>query len=225
MKGLTNPNYSTSNVWSKLGQVLPFCGGIAATHKFNLKDTASLQATFVGSPTHSVNGVSTNGSSQYINTNFNCSTQTYDNAMMALYYINESSSSGYVCGVYDGGVGIAGYRSEGTTLKSLNVLGLWKNLTTYGLGVVPLGKFVSIDYSATPRVDCYVNGTSAANSTPVSGALSGNYFIGALNQVGTPIIYFQMTARTWLVGNTLTSTEQSHLNSAITQFNTRLSRP
>ena len=49
-------------IWSKLIAIYPFVGGTSFTHKFNLKnplDTdAAFRLSYVGSPTHSSNGMS-----------------------------------------------------------------------------------------------------------------------------------------------------------------------
>lgn len=222
LKGLTNPRYPTSNVLSKFSQILPFYGSIAATHKFNLLDTSTYQATFVGSPTHNSSGVSTNGSTSYINTNFSSSLLTYSNNITSIYYFVPITSTAYAYGVYDGGSGVIGYSIDASNV--LFVMGLWKGFTTGGSGSI-LGNMVALDFSSTSRVDIYADGVSKFNATPASGSNVGDFWIGGMNNGGTLFTPKQLTAKFWGVGTSLTSSQHIDYSKAVTEFQNRLSRP
>lgn len=82
--------------WSQLKFIYPFA--ILPTtnnaRKWNLKNTAAFQATFYNSPTHSSSGVAFNGSTQYVDTGFNPSTQLTQGYGHLGYYSNTSAASG-----------------------------------------------------------------------------------------------------------------------------------
>lgn len=222
LKGLTNPVYSTSNVWTKFQQILPFYGGISATHALNLVDTNTYKATFVGSPTHSASGVATNGSTSYINTNFSSGALTYSNNISSIYYFVPNTGTAYAYGVYDGGSGVIGYSIDASNV--LFVMGLWKGFSTGGSGSI-LSNMVALDFSSTSRVDIYASGVSKFNATPASGTNVGNFFIGGMNNGGTLFTPKQLTAKYWGVGASLSSAEHVNYSAAITAYQTRISRP
>lgn len=63
------------DIWDDLVAVYPFVGGNAISHKYNLKDPqntdAAFRLTFVGGPTHSVNGVQFRDGGVYANSHIN----------------------------------------------------------------------------------------------------------------------------------------------------------
>ena len=223
LKGLTNPVYATSNVWSRAGQILPFYGGIAATHALNLVDTSIYKATFSGSPTHNASGVSVNGSTQYINTNFSSGLMTYSNNMTSIYYYVPVTGTAYPYGVYDGGSGVIGYSIDNDV--TMFVIDKWKGYTTSGSGSI-LSKMVALDFSTTSRVDIYASSVSKYNEAPVSGSNVGDFWIGGMNNGGVLFAPKQLTAKYWgaFIGS-LSAAEHVNYSKAITEFNTRLSRP
>jgi hypothetical protein len=77
------------SLWTKMKAIYPLVGGTASTHKFNLKNPvdsdAAFRLTFVGSPTHSANGLQGNGSSQYARTHLNNNQLSQNAAGLFLY--------------------------------------------------------------------------------------------------------------------------------------------
>jgi hypothetical protein len=64
----------------------PIVGGTAATHAYNVIDTATYKLTFSGTITHASTGMKGNGSTGYANTGFNCQTVWTDTlGSMGLY--------------------------------------------------------------------------------------------------------------------------------------------
>lgn len=61
-------SFKASGLWWKLRAIYPFVGGTSETHKYNLKDSRDLDScyrlTYVGSPTHDSNGITTGGGSK-----------------------------------------------------------------------------------------------------------------------------------------------------------------
>lgn len=221
LKGLTNPVYATSNVWSKFIDILPFYGATATSHSYNLVNIATHTATFSGSPTHSAAGVDLNGTTQHINTNLAQNLLTYSSNNVALYAdIDGTAGNQYMFGTYDGGSAVFGFSKES---PNYYVLGLWGGYQT--TGAIAYNKFTAVDFSSTSRVDLYGNGVSVFNYTTVSASSSQSIFIGGLNQSGVAVYCSKQTSKFFSVAtSTLTTTENANLNLAVTAYQTRLSR-
>ena len=91
-------NMKNIGTWQLSNAVYGFVGGTADSHKWNWKDTRDLDAafrlTYFNSPTHSSNGASTNGTSSYIDTNFNPSLNlTTRNTYLSVYLKSVGTSN------------------------------------------------------------------------------------------------------------------------------------
>ena len=83
-------------LWDKMKAIYPFVGGTAATHSYNLKNTAAHQITWFGGLTHDSNGVTPNGTNGYGNLNFNPRTHLGTQSSMGTYIRVNNTSSGKV---------------------------------------------------------------------------------------------------------------------------------
>lgn len=85
-------NLKELGLWSKIKAAWFFVGGTAATHKWNMKDMRNLDAafrlTFPNGMTHSANGITGNGSTQYANTHFIPSNNLVVGDNSITYYCN-----------------------------------------------------------------------------------------------------------------------------------------
>lgn len=226
LHGEFNPSYSTSNVWSKYLALYPFVGAASGSHSINLKNPGAFRLSFIGSPTHSANGVEFNGSSQYANTHLNQTLLSYSNNSISIYTDNFSGGVTYIYGTYDGGVGIVGWAKNSGVYINMGTFGSYSiPIIGGGGGSVSITKFTTVDFSSSSRVDLYCNGVSFYDTTPSPSANSAEIFIAALSQGGTPIVLSGMYCKFFgVANNSLTSTENLHLNNAVAAYQTALSR-
>jgi hypothetical protein len=81
-----------AGLWDKFYALYPFVGGTASTQKWNLKDPRDLDAayrlTFSGGLTHNSDGIQSNGTSGYYDTNMAGTTLSQDNVSIFVYIRN-----------------------------------------------------------------------------------------------------------------------------------------
>jgi hypothetical protein len=97
--------------WQKSNAVYGFVGGNAFKHKFNWKAPTGLQAdftlTFPNGATHNINGISTNGTNQYAETNLNANTLTTRNNHVSIYLKSVNASTNHhIMGTSGGGTSL-----------------------------------------------------------------------------------------------------------------------
>src|SRR5690606_21266587 len=64
-------NTKADGTWAKQYAIYPLAGGTAASHAINLKSPGTYDITWNGSVTHNEDGIKSDGSTGYGNTNFN----------------------------------------------------------------------------------------------------------------------------------------------------------
>lgn len=99
IEGLVS-NLKSQGLWIKMKAIYPFVGGLASTHKFNLKnplDTdAAFRIVFSGGWTHSATGAKPNGTNAYGDTKFNiASNLTTTSGSFGVYSRTNISEAGY----------------------------------------------------------------------------------------------------------------------------------
>ena len=204
-------------LWTKMKALYPFVGGTATSHSFNLLNTAQYQITWNGGVTHSSTGVLPNGTNGYGDTGLTPSTAlTLNNTHLSVYIRTLS------------GGGDFGYITSGDVQN----LFIARNL---------FGTFYADSYASTSRITAsppaaglYVNTRTASNSFK---ALVNNTQIGSTITSSTgslpaqPIRIGVLT--TWYatnqyafasIGDGLTDTDATNLNSRVTTFQTTLNR-
>ena len=81
-----------AGLWDKFYALYPFVGGTASTQKWNLKDPRDLDAayrlTFSGGLTHNSDGIQSNGTSGYYDTNMAGTTLSQDDVSIFVYIRN-----------------------------------------------------------------------------------------------------------------------------------------
>jgi hypothetical protein len=102
-------------LWTKMNAVYPFVGGTADTHKYNLKNPlntdAAFRLSFLGTVTHTANGVQGNGTNGYADSFFipNNNGLSVNNNHLSIY--SRTSAAGGATNYFDIGSG----NSLGTT--------------------------------------------------------------------------------------------------------------
>jgi hypothetical protein len=217
----------SNSIWTKMTALYPFVGGTASTHKFNLKDPRDLNAAFrleyFGSPTHSADGMQGNGSSQYANTHLAPDPALTLNSAHISFYSRTDNNSGSEMGVQQGVPNFdytyLAVRNGGNTFGLINQNEVSGVANANGQG------FYIANRTASNVKNVFKNGSKVENVTTASTARSNRpIFLLAFNNVGTAADFSAKQCAFSSIGDGLTDTEATNFNTAVTNFQTALSR-
>lgn len=209
-------------LWSKMKAIYPMVGGNATAHSYNLKDITKFQITFSGGWTHSLTGALPNGTNAYGNTNFNPSSNITTNSAHHSFYFRTSLSIGRGASIGIANMSLAPYSFNIGWVNDMfdgsasRIAGNVGNSTGYVIGT----------RSSSSSHKLFRNNTQIANTTAATTGTppNANYFIGALNVIGTPTYYDSNEMAMVTLGDGLTDTEASNLYTIIQNYQTILSR-
>jgi hypothetical protein len=227
IEGLVS-DLKTYGLWAKLTAIYPFVGGIAFSHKFNLKDPqdtdAAYRLVFFGGWTHDANGITGNGTNTYANTKLNPASHLILNSTHMSIYCRTNNSGNYLeMGVYDGFYFNTLYANESNLfsirLNSDSVSQTVSNTNSQG-------NFIA---SRTTANDIFskINNNAVNNFTKLTqGRPNGEVYIGNFNFTGAPFggYYSNRNYAFSTFGDGLSAIEASDLYIAIQNFNTILGR-
>jgi hypothetical protein len=214
-----------ASIWTKMDAIYPMVGGDSTKHSYNLKAPGSYQLTYTGTLTHNANGITGDGASGYIDTNYSASTELADTSNCSFIAYNRTNANGIVLYNYGSGEGsvdlqrfsdgniYAAYGKDqanriSTTLadasgrfivtrESSTSLKLWKNGSQLGSTLTTLDGSNAVTDSV--KLLCEWNGTSASSFQSYN------------------IAFFAL-------GDGLTDANVTAFDSALATFNTALSR-
>jgi hypothetical protein len=213
--------------WTFLKAIYPMVGSSAAACAQNLKD-ASFTGTFSSGWTFASTGATPNGTSAFMNTGLNTSTNLTKTAAHLSLYVRNNSNAGipydlgnssdsgmtanptYLLTRYTNNISYFGIADPNyaTTFASLDSRGFW-NIATNG--------------SSTQTV--YRNGTLWTTGIGTSGNLANNnLYLGAANGNGNPVFFSNKEYAFCTIGDGLTSTQAANLYTSVQTFQTTLSR-
>jgi len=208
-------------LWTKMDVIYPMVGSTATSNSYNLKNTATNQLTFSGGWTHSSTGAKPNGTNAYANTGYNPSVTASLNSHHLSYYSRTNSNGTEVeIGTYPGGsYDLLELRTSGTTYFLIN-----QNGTTSSFSDSNSQGFYIGNRTASNVINGWKNGSKVVNSSVASNILpNGTLFLGALNQGGA-LYYSTKECAFASIGDGLTDTDASNLNTRVTTFQTALNR-
>jgi hypothetical protein len=217
-------------IWTKMKAIYPFVGGTATTHKYNLKDpqdtNAAFRLSFSGGWTHSANGIITNGTNTFADTNLNpfVSLSTND-GHLSIYNRTTLSIYGQHADIYV-------YSPSPNKWTFLSIYS--EALTYFGIGAsfsslsnLTTGLFLSNRQNSSSIQKLFRNGSNL-NTSSVSFASHPNFniVIGAANNAGN-IASYQRAGTNYAfasIGDGLTDTEAANYYTAVQAFQTTLGR-
>jgi hypothetical protein len=209
-------------LWTKMKAVYPFVGGSSTSNSYNLVNTAQYQLSFSGGATHNSNGY-TGGVNGYANTGLNPNTAFSTNNSGHLSLYSRTNNSG---GFGDFGI----LNASALTTLNASFSGTASTLIHGGTGVSTAnanstGFYVGTRTSASV-LKLFKNNTQLGSTyTGANGARGDlNIFLGALNVTGTAQYYTQRNYAFASIGDGLTDTDASNLNTRVTTFQTALNR-
>jgi len=224
--------------WAKMNAIYPMVGGLATTHKFNLKNpldtNAAFRLSFFGGVTHSSNGVAFNGTNSYADTFMSASATLTANNNSLSYYSRTVAASSSTLAI---DIGAVPNRNFNPSLTCLIVRRATSNVSLFASSssTTPLfanttiangsGLFTGAITSSSSR-KLYRNGSSIATNTTlgVQSLPVQKIFIGALSDNNNANNFSNRECAFASIGSGLTDAEASTLYTAVQAFNTTLSR-
>jgi hypothetical protein len=214
-------------LWTKMKAVYPFVGGSNTSTSYNLKNTAQYQISWNGGWTWNNNGVTGNGVNGWGNTGLvPNSALTLNSTHQSLYIRNTGN-----LGVDDFGSATNGttslmrmiVKNSGTNDHIIDHYSTAQRIT--GTVSDSTGFFVVSRENSTSLKSKRNDVSLGTNTSSNTGTLPTHaLYLGALNNIGTAVNY---TARNYAfasVGDGLTDTDATNLNSRVTTFQTALNR-
>jgi hypothetical protein len=223
--------FKSSGIWSKTKAIYPMIGGVAGTHKLNLKDPrdadAAFRLSFVGSPTHSTNGVAWNGTTQYADTFLNPTISLGQNdAHLSYYSRTDSAGSEVEIGIYDAGSVSGCYLAPNFTNECYFAINSVEYFAYTGLGTASKGLYSGSRTSSTQEFHKRYN--EAVRTDTVASASSGfinnTMFLGAFRVGAVPSAFSAKQCAFASIGLGLTSSQLDSLYSIVQTYQTTLGR-
>jgi hypothetical protein len=219
-----------AGLWAKMKAVYPFVGGIALSHKWNLKDPRDLDAafrlTFYGGIAHSQTGVLPNGTSGYADTYLSPSVSLSSSSVNVSFYSRSNiAGSGNVIDI-------------GTYLTSINNMYLCVYRTSDNTGnFAAFSDNQRISYASSSKLGLFsgnllttskqyiVNGVVKASASILDGTIPNQkVFIFALNISGAASLFAPRECAFSSIGDGLTTTDSLNLYNIVQQYQTTLGR-
>jgi hypothetical protein len=212
------------SLWTKMTAIYPFVGSSATTNKYNLKDPRDLDAAyrinFYGGWTYNSNGITGDGTSGYADTMAAMNTTAIPNRLNHWSSYNRTlpSTSKYN-GILDLGVFQLFGWNGGSGANFF--MGLQSFITT---GVASTTGFINGTVTSNSNAVLYKSGSSIFTTSPSSMTTNYNYYLGAVNQNGSPTNYNTTNIAFASLGGALTATDAANFYTAVQKFQTTLGR-
>ena len=209
------------SIWSKMKAIYPMVGASAAACAQNLK-SSSFTGTFFGGITYASTGITPNGTSGYMNTAFNPSTNSSLNSGSIGAYINNGTTGSTIMGAVvtsppsatqliptDSGTIMYGDIHDSSLSGTSNTI---KNAF-----------FQASRINSTQKIHG-VNTTITTISGVSTSLTNLNIYIGARNVNGSYSSGYSSRIALIYIGDGLTTTEMTNYYTAVQAFQTALSR-
>ena len=202
-------------IWSKMKAIYPMVGASAAACAQNLK-SSSFTASFNGGFTYTTDGAKGNGTTGYINTNLNASSQLLTaDCHMSIYQRDATQNN--VNGIYYGPNFFIYFQSD---TQIWSAIGNGSSTITNALGKNGMHTLTAIDSSAKLFKD-----TSELTTFTSSGTFPNfEVYMNSGNTANNPNTYGNGVISYISLGVGLTDTDVTNLYTAVQKFNTTLSR-
>jgi hypothetical protein len=205
--------------WGPCKVIYPMVGASAAACAQNLK-SSSFTGTFSSGWTFASTGVTPNGTSAYFNTTVTNNIDITDRASHWSTYLRTLGNNGFH-GFYSAAAGaVFGVQPNATNQIAVGL----NNLLISGAASA-IGYLVgSVNSSTSAKL--YRNNSNVYSITnPISlNGFNLDFYLGALNSSGSPILYATQETAFLSLGDNLTDTQASDFYTAVQAFQTTLSR-
>lgn len=219
-------------IWTKMKAIYPMVGASAAACAQNLK-SLSFTGTFTSNWTFASSGITPNGTSDFMNTGLNASTNLTTNNVHLSFYSNiNQSKTGFPVDIgannspsslpTDNYLQLAVRRSTGAVFEANRYTsGIAVSFSTSDSRGLTLGSRTT---NTSNKI--YKNGTLQATATSDNLSVNPNLniYIGATNQANTAGNFSNITCAFASIGDGLTDTEAGNFYTLVQAFQTTLSR-
>jgi len=213
------------SIWTKMKAIYPMVGASSAACAQNLK-SSSFTGTFNGGWTYANTGVTPNGSTGFMDTGLNPSSQlSIDNLSFTYYCRTNDARASYDCGVTT--------TTTGTNL-SLNASLRWSDNTTYysllhnptelSKSQTNSAKYFIFNKPSSTSVVLFENTTKTTSTVSNRSLVNVNFYLGARNLNGSASDYSNKQCALLTIGESFNDTEASNLYTAVNAFQVSLSR-
>jgi hypothetical protein len=218
-------NMKTSGIWDSMKAIYPMVGASAAACSQNLK-SSSFTGTFTSGWTFSSSGVTGNGTSAYMNTALNPSTQlTVNNSHASFYSRTNNNSDAWDLGSGNGTANafLLSLRYNALNLQIAMISGGYPTNAAVSTQTTS-NAFGLMSRSSSTSLKLYRNASLLNTNTVASSTLSSqNIYIGGNNDTSFPSYSARQCAFA-SIGDGLNDTQASNLYTAVQAFQTILSR-
>jgi hypothetical protein len=214
-----------NSLWTPMKAIYPMVGASAAACAQNLK-SSSFTGTFTSGWTFASTGVTPNGTSAYMDTNFVPSANlTNNNVSVSQYFRTNIADQSIDFGCFSSVTSAIYQQTRYTDNKLYGVIQteflsevVHSNLNSQG--------FYTLNRTSSSSLKSFKNGVLLGNKTNlITGTLpSRSYYISALNKSPSPISFSFKESSFASMGDGLTDTEASNFYTAVQAFQTTLSR-
>jgi hypothetical protein len=223
-------NLKDYDIWSSMKAIYPMVGASAAACAQNLK-SSSFTGTFTSGWTFASTGVTGNGVSAYMSTNFIPSSDYTSATNFGLFLYTSSTTAGATdrdMGIFTGGnlPSLSLTSKDGTTSKT----DLFNFAGRISVGGYNVEGFYTGSRTASNSAKLFRNGTSIGTTTAAAGTAPSIFLVlgGANLSPSNPITSVDVfSAKTFSFAGTcdgLTDTQASNFYTAVQAFQTTLSR-
>jgi hypothetical protein len=211
----------SANIWTSMKAIYPMVGASAAACAQNLK-SSSFTGSFTSGWTFASTGITPNGTSAYLNTNYNQTIvgDSLNSGHLSFYSRTNVNLTQVEIGVEQplNNYNLLELRTAGITYGAIN-----SNVESY-IDANSLGFYVA-NRQASNDLDLWKNGTKIVNTTRASNLLPNiNIYIGAMSTFTGPLFFSTKQCAFSSIGTGLTDTQATNFYTAIQTFQTTLSR-
>jgi hypothetical protein len=210
-----------NSLWTPMKAIYPMVGASAAACAQNLK-SSSFTGTFTSGWTFASTGVTPNGSSAYMNTAFNASTDFAATTRSMSYYNRTNTASGYDMGCSELANDImVASRYTGTT-NAYTCFGSTTGGYTFVSTATAIGLTMGSNISNTEKL--FKNGTQIATMSKTIGNANLTITLAASNRLTGTLEFTNHECAFASIGDGLTDTQASDFYTAVQAFQTTLAR-
>jgi len=207
-------------LWNKMKAIYPMVGGVASSHKYNLKDPRDLDVayrlTFTSSWTHSSGGAKGDGSTAFANSYLNTSTLGINNIHISYSIRNPNTNNGRLWGVSNGVDAVTRLANNSYSLNDLTA-DLYTNSK--------LINFSILTRNAANSKKIYIDGALTASATNATVATANvPLYLNAERLFSDANSYSNAECSFASIGDGLSDADASNLNTLVQSFNTTLNR-
>lgn len=233
MSAATNTFFTTirnAGILDKIFTMYPFIGGTAAAHRINAITPTGTNGTFNGGWTHNVSGCTPNGVNAWLapkqgSANADVLPGNYTGFSHGVY-VNEvlgTGNIGVAAGVYDTAIDLAqiGFSTTNQTAIASNTsFATISTITRDSNG----GFYASTRISSSQEIQQQNSSGFTASTTYAPVATTQGYVLGARNSNNTVNEFFTKRLSFAFMGQNLTGSDLSTLNTAVQTYQTSLLR-